>query len=104
MAEADELLPRENASDIHRTVNFSRVAGARTIDTQIRQLGSAIHVYGHQHRNRHCRVDRVLYVSHCLGYMDELASDEIRRLDGRPRMIWDSLDSSAAARSTEDEY
>ena len=96
--------PLADASDSHREFNFSRVAGAQTIDAQIRQLGSGIHVYGHQHRNRNRRVNGVRYVSHCLGYPHERVRDEIRRLDGGPKLIWDSLDSLAAAGSTVDEY
>ncbi len=51
--------------------NFSRVAGSTRLEEQIRQVGSQIHVYGHQHRNHQQRVDGVLYISHCLGYPHE---------------------------------
>ena len=51
--------------------NFSAVAGSTLIDQQIRQLGSRVHVYGHQHRNRRRYYDGVWYVSNCLGYPDE---------------------------------
>jgi hypothetical protein len=51
--------------------NFSRVAGSTLIEQQIRRLGSRVHVYGHQHRNR-CRCyEGVWYVSNCLGYPEE---------------------------------
>ncbi|XP_063673706.1 uncharacterized protein LOC134810941 [Bolinopsis microptera] len=47
--------------------NFSRVAGSNILDRQLRKIGSMIHVYGHQHRNRDRTIRRVRYVSHCLG-------------------------------------
>jgi 3',5'-cyclic AMP phosphodiesterase CpdA len=51
--------------------NFSAVAGSTLIDQQVRQLGSRVHVYGHQHRNRRRLYDGVCYVSNCLGYPEE---------------------------------
>ena len=51
--------------------NFSAVAGSNLIDQQIRRLGSRVHVYGHQHRNRRRCYDGVWYVSNCLGYPEE---------------------------------
>jgi len=54
-----------------RHFNFSRVAGSTRIDDQIRRLGSKVHVYGHQHRNRCREYEGVWYVSNCLGYRDE---------------------------------
>jgi predicted phosphodiesterase len=51
--------------------NFSRVAGSTLIEEQIRKLDSRVHVYGHQHRNRHRRYEGIWYVSNCLGYRDE---------------------------------
>lgn len=51
--------------------NFSAVAGSTLIDQQVRQLGSRVHVYGHQHRNRRRLYDGVWYVSNCLGYPEE---------------------------------
>lgn len=47
--------------------NFSRVAGSSVLDRQLRKIGSMIHLYGHQHRNRDRTIRRVRYVSHCLG-------------------------------------
>ncbi|MFT5392782.1 MAG: putative phosphodiesterase [Gammaproteobacteria bacterium] len=60
--------------DAFPTFNFSRVAGCRQLDEQIRALGSSVHVYGHQHRNRWRTIDGVLYVSNCLGYPRERGS------------------------------
>jgi hypothetical protein len=51
--------------------NFTRVAGCRQLDEQLRMLGSVLHLYGHQHRNRDRMIDGVRYVSHCLGYPPE---------------------------------
>lgn len=51
--------------------NFTRVAGCRQLDERLRQHGSRVHLYGHQHRNRDRRIEGVRYVSHCLGYPGE---------------------------------
>lgn len=51
--------------------NFTRYAGCATLERQLRQIGSRVHVFGHQHRNRDRTVDGVRYVSHCLGYKRE---------------------------------
>lgn len=72
--------------------NFSRFAGANIIDTQLRELGSVLHVYGHQHRNRDRQIDGVRYVSHCLGNERERAAGMIAGLkfwEG-PKMIWNA--------------
>jgi hypothetical protein len=72
--------------------NFSRVAGTRALDEQIRTLGSRVHVHGHQHRNRWRTIDGILYVSHCLGYARERESGQIRHLDDGPKLIWERGD------------
>jgi len=67
-------LPGENPqlhSQRTRHFNFSRVAGSMLIEEQIRRLGSKVHVYGHQHRNRCREYEGVWYVSNCLGYREE---------------------------------
>ena len=51
--------------------NFTRVAGCEQLDARLRELGSAMHLYGHQHRNRDRVIDGVRYVAHCLGYPSE---------------------------------
>ncbi len=67
--------------------NFSRVAGTRGLERQLRRLGARVHVYGHQHRNRERTIDGVRYVSHCLGYPHERAGG--RLLDPRgPALVW----------------
>ena len=76
--------------DPHPHFNFSRVAGDAAIDQQIRRLGSRIHIYGHQHRNRYRVTDHVLYVSHCLGYGVERKNGFIQFLETEPRLVWDT--------------
>ena len=66
--DAERAANPRSRKDEYPTFNFSRVAGCEHLDAQIRQLGSSVHVYGHQHRNRRRSVDGVLYVSNCLGY------------------------------------
>lgn len=72
--------------DPHPSFNFSRVAGSRGLEEQIRRLGSAVHVYGHQHRNRWREVDGVFYVSHCLGSV--VRSSRAGLGVEAPRQIW----------------
>ncbi|MFK7730785.1 MAG: metallophosphoesterase [Pseudomonadales bacterium] len=76
-------------SDPAPSFNFSRVAGCSLIDQQIRSLGSTMHVYGHQHRNRNRIIDGVHYVSHCLGYARERS---ILGHNSEPRVIWQDGD------------
>ncbi|MEJ2543125.1 MAG: metallophosphoesterase family protein [Calditrichaceae bacterium] len=61
--------------------NFSRVAGSILIEKQIRQVGSSLHVYGHQHINRDREIDGVRYVAHCLGYPNERKRGVIRGIE-----------------------
>ncbi len=79
--------------DPHPSFNFSRVAGCAGIEAQIRRLGSRVHVYGHQHRNRDRCIDGVRYISHCLGYPRE----QHRRAYGAatgPALIWEAAAAS----------
>jgi len=69
--------------------NFSRVAGCRGLDAQIRSLGSTLHVYGHQHRNRDRLIEGVRYVSHCLGYPREREQGRVRGVGNGPLLIWE---------------
>lgn len=63
--------------DPHPQFNFTRVAGSRLIEEYLEQIGSDIHVYGHQHRNKQAQLTSAnshksrLYISHCLGYPAE---------------------------------
>lgn len=68
--------------------NFTRVAGSTRILCQIERLGSQVHVYGHQHRNRVRRLDEVTYVSHCMGYPKERMLGHLSPDAMTPRCIW----------------
>lgn len=68
--------------------NFTRVAGSTRILRQIERLGSKVHVYGHQHRNRVRRLDEVTYVSHCMGYPKERMLGHLTPDAMTPRCIW----------------
>lgn len=57
--------------DPHPQFNFTRVAGCRQLEEQLRRHRARVHLYGHQHRNRDRVIDGVRYVSHCLGYPAE---------------------------------
>jgi predicted phosphodiesterase len=83
--------------DPHPRFNFSRVAGCAGIEAQIRQLGSMMHIYGHQHRNRYRHIDGVLYISHCLGYPAERARGLVHDIDNTPKLIWDSAEANRRA-------
>ncbi|XP_038046124.1 uncharacterized protein LOC119720510 isoform X2 [Patiria miniata] len=70
--------------------NFTRYAGCKTLDQQIREIGSQVHVHGHQHRNRDRVIDGVRYISHCLGYKkerDEGLTYGITQWKG-PKQVW----------------
>jgi predicted phosphodiesterase len=47
------------------------VLGSTLIEQQLRDLGSAIHVYGHSHVRRRVTLDGVTYVNNALGYPHE---------------------------------
>jgi len=72
-----------------RGFNFSRVAGTWSLDEQIRKLGSRVHLYGHQHRNRWVTIDGIHYISHCLGYPYERKTGRIGYFQSGPRVIWE---------------
>jgi hypothetical protein len=52
-----------------------------------------IHVYGHQHRNRHRCIDGVLYISHCLGYPTERLRGYMPDVGSTPKLIWQTNQS-----------
>lgn len=64
-----------------KSFNFTRFAGSQTIENQLRQVGAAIHVYGHQHRNRDRCIEGVRYISHCLGSTGEQQKGLITGMD-----------------------
>lgn len=47
------------------------VLGSTAIESQLRQLGACLHVYGHSHLNRQVMRDGVMYVNAALGYPRE---------------------------------
>lgn len=67
--------------------NFSRVAGSLKIDRFIRQLGSSIHIYGHQHINRDKTIEGVRYLAHCLGYPEERRRGMVKGIENGPKLI-----------------
>lgn len=70
--------------------NFSRVAGSTRLEEQIRTLGSRVHVYGHQHRNRDLVINGIRYVSNCLGYPHERNRGETGSGNPGPKVVWDT--------------
>ena len=76
-------------TDPHPRFNFSRVAGCAGIEAQLRRLGSLIHVYGHQHRNRDRMIDGVRYISHCLGYPRERERLSASQSVAGPMLVYD---------------
>ncbi len=89
-----EGVMQAHPSDPHPYFNFSRVAGCYRLDQQIRELGATLHIYGHQHRNRHRKIDGVTYISHCLGNAKEQRYSSDTTL--LPKLIWDSNGPQAA--------
>ena len=73
--------------DPHPYFNFTRVAGCKLLDQQIRQLNSTVHIYGHQHRNRNRQINGVNYISHCLGNRREQSHLGYTAI---PKVIWEN--------------
>ena len=82
--------PGQNFEDPLPQFNFSRVAGSTRLDEQIRRIGSTIHIYGHQHRDRHRLLDGVTYISHCFGYPAEREGRNAQAggLNKPPMLVW----------------
>ena len=89
--ESEKHITGIRRKDRHPKFNFSRVAGCTCLEKQIRQLNSAVHVYGHQHRDRFRLVDDVLYVSHCLGYPRDRITESNDEVGVVPKLIWETL-------------
>lgn len=77
-------------TDPHPEFNFSQVAGTLKIDQLLRQQGSVLHLYGHQHRNRVVMLDGVCYVSHCMAYPRERARGIVKESATLPLCLWDT--------------
>jgi Icc-related predicted phosphoesterase len=76
-----ELLP---SREWLRFKGLPKVAGCQSIESQIRELKSIIHVFGHSHINRDCVIDGVRYVQNALSYPRE------RRSTVSPiKLIWE---------------
>lgn len=63
-----ELLP---SKDHLRFKELPKVAGCDVLESQIRELKSIIHLFGHSHINRDCVIDGVRYVQNALSYPRE---------------------------------
>lgn len=71
------FLPRRDLlPDTHmlRFKGLPQVAGCTRLETQIRELGSIVHVFGHSHINCDVVVDGVRYVQNALRYPTERKS------------------------------
>jgi predicted phosphodiesterase len=47
------------------------VLGSNRIDTELRNLGSRMHIYGHSHLNRNKTIEGVQYLNNAFGYPHE---------------------------------
>ncbi len=47
------------------------ILGSTRLDSQLRDLGADIHVYGHSHVNRQVTIDGVSYINNAFGYPNE---------------------------------
>jgi predicted phosphodiesterase len=63
-----DLMP-ERIPEKHR--KLYPILGTNTLDVQLRQLGSSMHIYGHSHVNRHITIDGVTYINNAFGYPSE---------------------------------
>ena len=63
-----ELLPSRGKL---RFKGLPEVAGCKILDSQIRELNSIIHVFGHSHINWDCVIDGIRYVQNALSYPRE---------------------------------
>jgi 3',5'-cyclic AMP phosphodiesterase CpdA len=63
-----ELLPpKENL----RFKGLPKVSGCKLLESQIRELKSVVHLFGHSHINRDCVIDGIRYVQNALSYPKE---------------------------------
>jgi predicted phosphodiesterase len=47
------------------------VLGSWRLDTQLRELGSTLHIYGHSHVNQRIDIDGITYINNAFGYPHE---------------------------------
>ncbi|MCB0283252.1 MAG: metallophosphoesterase [Calditrichaeota bacterium] len=81
---------KKKFTDPFPAFNFSRVAGSVLIDRQLRNIGSSLHIFGHQHRNRQREIDGVTYIAQCLAYPKERHWAGIKDDEYFPKLVWDS--------------
>jgi len=63
-----DLMP-QRIPDKHRKIY--PVLGTSVLESQLRALGSSVHVYGHSHVNRRVTIDGVTYINNAFGYPSE---------------------------------
>lgn len=63
-----ELLPPKNRL---RFKGLPKVAGCKVLESQVRELKSVTHLFGHSHINWDCVIDGVRYVQNALSYPRE---------------------------------
>jgi predicted phosphodiesterase len=82
------FLPRSELLPPKRHLRFKglpKVSGSVSIEAQVREIGSRVHVFGHSHINYDCVIDGIRYVQNALSYPKE------QRLHRSPvKMVWDS--------------
>jgi len=69
-----ELLPTK---DKLKFKGLAKVAGCSLIESQIRALGSIIHIFGHSHINRDYQIEGVRYVQNALSYPKERLTPDL---------------------------
>jgi hypothetical protein len=63
------FLPRMDVMPEHDGARrFLPVLGTAGLERQVRELGSAIHIYGHSHINRRMLLDGTYYLNNAFGY------------------------------------
>ena len=71
-----DLLPEGSAG----ANSLRPVLGSQSLESQIRKLGSFMHIYGHYHVNNRRELDGVTYINNALGYPRETAISAKRLL------------------------
>jgi predicted phosphodiesterase len=80
------FLPRIDLLPSREWLRFKglpKVSGCALIESQIRALGSIIHVFGHSHINRDSMIDGIRYVQNALSYPKERNSSKFPM-----KLIW----------------
>jgi len=69
-----ELLPPKEKLKFK---GLAKVVGCKLIESQIRELKSVIHIFGHSHINRDCEIEGVRYVQNALSYPKERSTSDL---------------------------